>query len=76
MSINNIKEILKNQNINELKLTSKDHYLAEITKINAEIKSIPIFIKDINGHINIIPSFSKNTEINEGDILVYLGKKI
>jgi hypothetical protein len=47
-----------------------------ITKINAEIKSIPIFIKDNEGRIHIIASFSKDAEIHEGNTLIYLGKKI
>jgi len=52
-----------------------EHYegLIEITK--ADPKIIPLFLKDLDGDIKIISSFSKDfTDIVAGYQLAYLGK--
>ncbi|WP_343488348.1 sodium:proton antiporter [Allomuricauda sp. d1] len=61
--------------INEIELKDKEQYdgLIEITKADEHI--IPIFLKDKQGDLKIISSFSKEfTDIDEGYKLVYLGK--
>ncbi|MFZ0491170.1 MAG: cell shape-determining protein, partial [Salegentibacter sp.] len=52
------------------------HYdgLIEITKTDPDI--IPIFVKDNEGNLEIIPSNSKEMEIGEEYQLVYLGKEL
>lgn len=65
----------KNPAIHEVDLKNQEHYevLIEITKIDEDI--IPIFLKTLNGDLEIISSYSKEfTDIQEGFKLVYLGK--
>jgi len=60
--------------IKEIELNSQEHYsgLIELTKTNSEV--IPLFVKDNEGDLSIIPSHSQEVEIEEGFHLVYLGK--
>lgn len=61
--------------IHEIELKDRQHYegLIEITKAEDDI--IPLFLKDPEGDLLIIPSYSKDfTDITEGFKLVYLGK--
>ncbi len=61
--------------VHEIELKDRQHYegLIEITKAEDEI--IPLFLKDPQGDLSIIPAFSKEfTDITEGYHLVYLGK--
>jgi hypothetical protein len=63
--------------MHEIKLKNKEHYegLIEITKANEDM--IPVFLKNPDGDLTIIPSFSKEfNDITEGYQLVYLGKKM
>ncbi len=67
----------KNPMIHEIDLKDTEHYngLIEITKADDDI--IPIFLKNPQGNLAIIPSFSKEfTDITKGYKLVYLGKKM
>ncbi len=62
-------------NIHEIELNDLEHYegLIEITKADPDI--IPLFLKDLEGDIKIISSFSKDfTDIIAGYQLAYLGK--
>lgn len=61
--------------INEIDLNSEEHYrgLVEISKVESDI--IPLFIKNEDGKLNIINSNSMDVEIDEGSVLVYLGKE-
>ncbi len=73
----NLSEVVRDYpEINEVELSSKEQYLSIIKKINSELRAIPIFVKDNKGDIHIIPSYAENMEINKGDILMYLGKKL
>jgi NhaP-type Na+/H+ or K+/H+ antiporter len=61
--------------IHEIEINDKAHFkkLVEIT-INDK-DSIPLFVKDTNGELEIISSYSlENPDIAEGYLLVYLGK--
>lgn len=72
-----LNEVARNHpNIHEIKLDSKEHYsqLLEITEKNKDI--VPIFIKNKEGVLEILPSYNKKVKIDEGSQLVYLGKEI
>jgi NhaP-type Na+/H+ or K+/H+ antiporter len=67
----------KNPVIHEIELNDTEHYegLIEITKADPEI--IPLFLKNPEGEVTIIPAFSKDfTDIQDGYKLVYLGKQL
>jgi NhaP-type Na+/H+ or K+/H+ antiporter len=73
----NISEVVRDfPYVNEIEITSKEHYLKilEITKQDA--KTIPIFIKDNEGKVHIIPSASEKMQVETGCKLMYLGKKL
>jgi len=60
--------------IKEIELNSKEHYegLIEISKTDHEL--IPLFVKNKEGDLNIISTSNEEIEIEEGFLLVYLGK--
>jgi len=58
----------------EVPLESQENYELMIDKLNGSEKCIPVFIKNKEGALRIIGSNSKEEEISEGDILIYLGK--
>lgn len=73
----NISEVVRDYPyINEIKITSKEQYLKIIELIKQDLKTIPIFIKDEEGEVSIIPSSSEKLAVKSGFKLVYLGKKI
>jgi hypothetical protein len=73
----NLSEVVRDYpQINEVILKSKEHYLKVIEKLNQEISSIPIFVKSNDNVIHIIPSYSEKMEVEEGNVLMYLGKKL
>jgi len=73
----NLSEVVRDYpDINQLPLKSKKHYLELIEKLNDEINSIPVFVKSKDGVIHIIPSFSEELKVEEGDVLMYLGKPL
>lgn len=73
----NISEVVRDYpNINEIEITSKEHYLKLMDATKSEIKTIPLFIKDNNGIIHILPSDSDQMSIEAGYKLMYLGKKL
>lgn len=73
----NLSEVVRDYpDINTLPLKSKKHYLELIEKLNDEINSIPVFVKSKDGVIHIIPSFSEELKVEEGDVLMYLGKPL
>ncbi|MDN3595934.1 cation:proton antiporter [Zunongwangia endophytica] len=66
----------KYSQVHEITLNSKEHYegLIEISKTDPDI--IPLFVKNVEGNLSIIPSNSKEVEIEEEFKLVYLGKQM
>jgi len=73
----NMSEVVRDYpKANEIELTSKKQFLDIIDKLNKETYSIPIFIKDNENFIHIIPSHSEIMEIEEGFTLMYLGKTL
>jgi len=72
----NLSEVVRDYpQINEIEINSKDHFKELIDKINATVKSIPVFVKKADGEIHIISS-TPELSVEKGDVLVYLGKKI
>ena len=62
--------------INEVVINSKEHYQQIIEATNNELKSIPLFVKDLNGEIHIIPADQSKITVDKGFKLMYLGKKL
>ena len=62
--------------IHESEIDSKAHFdsLMEIAKNNDDV--VPLFIKLKSGFLEIIPASSKDVEIDDNSIFVYLGKKM
>ncbi len=56
--------------------TETEQYQEIIDAIRNEIKSIPIFLKDLNNEINIIPARHDEIQVEPGFKLMYLGKKL
>ena len=66
----------QNPHVREIELNSQEHYqgLIEITKTEGGM--IPLFVKNSEGDLSIIPSDSQEVQIEEGFQLVYMGKEI
>ena len=61
----------------ELKLQDKEHYYTIIDRTNENKDSIPLFLKDANGDLQIISSYNKEVaHVDEGFKLVYLGRPL
>lgn len=72
-----LSEIARNYpNIHEIYLNSKEHFkgLLEILKTDSE--AIPLFVKNEEGDLEIIPAENPEMEIEEGFVLVYLGRPV
>ena len=73
----NISEVVRDYpQINEITISSPEHYDKIIEALQKEIKSIPIFLKDLNNEIHIIPAETDSLEVEKGYKLMYLGKKL
>lgn len=73
----NISEVVRDYpNVNEVEITSKDHYFELLEATKNELKTVPIFIKNLDGDIHIIPSHSNQFQVEAGYIFMYLGKKL
>ena len=64
----------KYPSIQEIEIKDKAHYDSLIEITNKEKDIIPLFIKDEEGELTIISSYSKEVEVGENKSLVYLGK--
>ncbi|WP_298478352.1 sodium:proton antiporter [uncultured Maribacter sp.] len=63
--------------INEIEITSPEHYSELLELTRKEIFTIPLFIKGIKGNLEIISSIDAETKtIAKGFKLVYLGKSL
>src|SRR5699024_8361982 len=65
----------KHPQMREIEIKSEEHYsgMIEISKSNPDV--IPLFIKDSEGELDIIPSNSEEVNIEgKGFKLVYIGK--
>ena len=73
----NISEVVRDYPmINEVEVKSREHFEKLIDATRKEIKSIPLFLKDLQDEIHILPADSSKMEVEPGYKLMYLGKKI
>ena len=70
--------IAKHPSVQEITLKGQEHYLELLDIIKADKEMIPVFIKDNNGELHIIPAFSETLKsvVTKGHKLVYLGKPL
>ena len=62
--------------VNEVIVSSNEHYLKLMGEINEEHQASPMFLKDNEGVIHIISSLDDNFKIEKGNVLIYVGKTI
>jgi len=73
----NISEVVRDYPfINDIEITSHEHYEKLLDAMRKEIKTIPLFIKDNDDEIHIIPSDSDQIPVESGYKMMYLGKKL
>ena len=73
----NISEVVRDYpQINEVDVNSEEEFVQWLKKLREEVKSIPLFVKDTEGTIHIIPSDHAKLEIKPGTKLMYVGKKV
>ncbi|WKD86775.1 K(+)/H(+) antiporter NhaP2 [Polaribacter huanghezhanensis] len=73
----NLSEVVReNPKVNEVEILSNEDYITKIGKLNAEIASIPVFVKSNDGVIHIISSYSEKMNVEKGNMLMYLGKTL
>ena len=59
----------------EVQTQSFEEFSSVLNSVEAQVNSIPVFIKRTSGRLDIIP-YSRNYSIDDGDSLIYLGKKL
>lgn len=62
--------------INEVSITSEEHFIKLLKELKLEKSAVPLFLKDNKGVIHLIPSLPDSFIIENGNELVYLGKAI
>ncbi|NNJ57645.1 MAG: hypothetical protein HKP59_04105 [Lutibacter sp.] len=73
----NLSEVVRDfPLVNEVIISSKDHFDKLLKEINHESHAIPMFLKDNEGVIHIISSLDDSFIIQKGNILIYIGKTI
>jgi len=60
----------------EVPISSKDEYKQVINKLHSTERSIPTFIKNADGSLGILGSYSEDTAVTSGSALIYMGKKV
>jgi NhaP-type Na+/H+ or K+/H+ antiporter len=73
----NISEVVRDYPmINEVTIDSEAHFNELIEATHKELKSIPLFVKDLKEEIHILPADTSKVKIEPGYKLMYLGKRI
>lgn len=73
----NISEVVRDYPIiNEVIIKSKEHYQKIMDAAKEEIKAIPVFVKDLDNEIHMIPANYNQLKVEEGFKLMYIGKKL
>ena len=73
----NISEVVRDYPIiNEVKIESQAHFLQIMEATMKELKTIPVFVKDLDNGIHIIPADYNKLKIEADFKLMYLGKKL
>ena len=62
--------------LNMIPIEQPEKFSDLLARINDEKYAIPIFIERTNGIIDIIPANHTRVQAYEGDVMVYLGKKV
>ncbi|CAM1354572.1 Cell shape-determining protein [Tenacibaculum insulae] len=62
--------------VHETSINSIEEYKVKINEIYAEIKAIPILVKNNNNEVILISEFEKNVKVIENWKLVYIGKEL
>lgn len=72
-----LNEVIRNYpQILEIKLKSKDDYDKLITKMQNDNDTVPLFIKDPQGNLEMIPISRTDVKIEKNSSLIYLGKNM
>ncbi|MCB0631398.1 MAG: sodium:proton antiporter [Saprospiraceae bacterium] len=73
----NISEVARDYPLmHESPVSTYDEFMALLRRINAEPKSIPVFMKSKDGKLELIPANPEELTIEEGCKMVYLGKEL
>ncbi len=73
----NISEVVRDYPIiNEVIIKSNEHYQKIMEAAKVEIKAIPVFVKDLDNEIHMIPANYNQLKVEEGFKLMYIGKKL
>ena len=73
----NISEVVRDYPIiNEVTIKSNEHYQQIMEATMDEIKTVPVFVKDLDNEIHMIPANHKLLKVEEGYKLMYIGKKL
>ena len=73
----NISEVVRDYPIiNEVTIESQAHYLQIMEATIKEVKTIPVFVKDLDNDIHIIPADYNKLKVEADFKLMYIGKKL
>jgi len=73
----NFNEVARDYPVfNEVAIKGNDNFTKSIELINKDRDCIPMFIKTADNQFEIIPANSEQLIVNEGDKLIYMGKKL
>lgn len=73
----NLGEIVRDfPMVNEVIVSSQEHFKKLMNEINEEPRATPLFLKDYDGVIHIISSLDESFKIEKGNVLIYVGKTI
>jgi NhaP-type Na+/H+ or K+/H+ antiporter len=73
----NISEVVRDYPIiNEVEIESQAHYLQIMEATMKEVKTIPVFVKDLDNNIHIIPADYNKLKVEADFKLMYIGKKL
>jgi len=73
----NISEVVRDYPIiNEVTIESQAHYLQIMEATMKEVKTIPVFVKDLDNDIHIIPADYNKLKVEADFKLMYIGKKL
>ena len=73
----NISEVVRDYPIiNEVTIESQAHYFQIMEATMKEVKTIPVFVKDLDNDIHIIPADYNKLKVEADFKLMYIGKKL
>lgn len=73
----NLSEVARDYPVmHEVPVNNIDELTAFLRRLNAEKKSIPLFLKTKEGQLEILGAKPEEMNVEEGNMLVYLGKEV